>query len=58
MSLKNFKVISKLGKQSNNFINYSNIGEGAFTTVYRVRRKSDNTVYALKKVKLSDLNEK
>lgn len=34
------------------------MGEGAFSSVYRVTRKSDNKVYALKKVKMNTLNEK
>ena len=34
------------------------LGEGAYTTVYRVKRKSDNTQYALKKAKMQNLNNK
>lgn len=33
-------------------------GEGAYSIVYRVRRTSDNTEYALKKIKLMDLKDK
>lgn len=33
-------------------------GEGAFSTVYKVRRIEDGNEYALKKVKLSALSEK
>lgn len=36
--LSNFEVLSRLG-------------EGAFGQVFKVKRKSDNTVYALKKIK-------
>jgi NIMA (never in mitosis gene a)-related kinase 1/4/5 len=45
MSLKDFQIISKLG-------------EGAYSSVYKVRRLSDNNEYALKKVKLMNLSEK
>ena len=34
------------------------LGEGSFSEVYRVVRKSDNTVYALKKVKMVKLTAK
>ena len=34
------------------------LGEGAYSTVFKVRRKSDSKVYALKQVKLLALNEK
>ncbi|KRW98194.1 Protein kinase-like domain [Pseudocohnilembus persalinus] len=36
----------------------SKLGEGAFSSVYKVVRKSDNNVYALKKVKMNKLTEK
>ena len=34
------------------------IGEGSFSEVYRVIRKSDDTVYAMKKVKMGKLTTK
>lgn len=34
------------------------IGEGSFSVVYKVRRKQDHTLYALKKVKLQRLKDK
>lgn len=43
--LGDFKVLSLLG-------------EGAYSAVYRVLRLADNEIYALKKVKIPDLNEK
>ena len=43
--MNNFKIISKLG-------------EGAYSTVYKVKRIVDNNIYALKKVKLLNLSEK
>lgn len=45
MSLQDFELHEKLG-------------EGAFSTVYKVTRKADNSVYALKQVKLSGLTRK
>ena len=42
----------------NDFVILSKIGEGAFSSVHRVKRKSDGLEYALKKVKLGDLKEK
>ena len=43
--MNDFKIISKLG-------------EGAYSTVYKVKRNVDNNIYALKKVKLLNLSEK
>lgn len=34
------------------------IGEGAYSSVYRVRRLEDHLEYALKKVKLQNLSDK
>jgi len=34
------------------------LGSGAFSEVYRVKRKSDNQLYALKKVRMMKLSEK
>ena len=45
MSLNDFEVIRKLG-------------EGAYSSVYLVRRLKDNIEYALKKVKIMNLSEK
>lgn len=45
MSLQDFELHEKLG-------------EGAFSTVYKVTRKADNSPYALKQVKLSGLSRK
>lgn len=44
-SLSDFEVVCK-------------IGEGAFSTVYKVIRKSDQMMYALKKVKIAQLKNK
>lgn len=43
--MENFEIICKLG-------------EGAYSTVYKVKRKQDSQIYALKKVKLLNLSEK
>ena len=45
MSLSNFDIICKLG-------------EGAYSLVYKVRRKTDQNIYALKQVKIAKLNTK
>ena len=45
MSLKDFEILGK-------------IGEGAYSTVFKVRRKSDNEIYALKKVVMRKLKTK
>ena len=34
------------------------LGQGAYGSVFKVRRISDSKVYALKKVKLRELSEK
>jgi len=34
------------------------IGDGAYSSVYKVRRAEDNEVYALKKVKMLNLSDK
>lgn len=38
----------------NNFEIISKIGEGAFASVYKVKRKEDGKIYALKKIKISN----
>ena len=43
--MEDFKIVKK-------------IGEGAFSKVFRVIRKSDNTEYALKQVSIAQLSEK
>ncbi|CAI2359391.1 unnamed protein product [Moneuplotes crassus] len=45
MSLKDFEVLKT-------------IGEGSYSKVYKVKRISDNEIYALKKVKINGLKEK
>ena len=36
----------------------ANLGEGAYSIVYKVERLADKKIYALKKVKLANLSEK
>ena len=43
--IKDFQILSKLG-------------EGAYSSVYKVKRNVDNKEYALKRVKLMNLNSK
>lgn len=43
--IKDFQILAKLG-------------EGAYSTVYKVKRLTDGEIYALKKVKLLNLKEK
>lgn len=45
MSVSDFEILEKLG-------------EGTYSIVYKVKRKADNKIYALKKVKLLSLNNK
>jgi len=45
MSLKDFVIIAKLG-------------EGAYSSVYKVQRILDSQIYALKKVKMNNLSDK
>ena len=45
MSVRDFEIISKLG-------------EGAYSTVYKVMRHEDKKTYALKRVKMMSLSQK
>jgi len=45
MSLKEFQILKKLG-------------EGTYSSVYKVKRMTDNNVYALKKVRMTNLTDK
>jgi NIMA (never in mitosis gene a)-related kinase len=40
------------------FVPLLKLGEGTYSTVYKVRRLSDDQVYALKKVKMNKLSTK
>ena len=43
--MDNFEVVNK-------------VGEGAFASVYQVKKKDDGNLYALKRIKISDLQPK
>ena len=45
MHLRDFEIVSQLG-------------EGSFSTVYKVRRVIDNTLYAMKKVRITQMDLK
>jgi|LauGreDrversion4_2_1035121.scaffolds.fasta_scaffold81812_1 NIMA (never in mitosis gene a)-related kinase len=55
MSLKDFIILSKLGIL---FGSYHILGSGSFSEVFKVKRITDNKIYALKKVQLSSLGER
>lgn len=40
------------------FVPLAKLGEGTFSTVYKVRRLSDQNIYALKKVRMNNLTHK
>jgi NIMA (never in mitosis gene a)-related kinase len=42
----------------NQYTMISKLGEGAFSVVYRVRRKEDGKEYAMKKMRIMNLSEK
>ena len=42
----------------NSFEILDKLGDGAYSVVYKVKRKEDNNIYALKKVKLKGLSDK
>jgi len=52
-SLKKFQIIAKLGNSSSSLL-----GQGAFSSVYKVKRITDNQEYALKKVNLASMSLK
>lgn len=56
MSLEDFEIISRLGKFENDW--HFLKGEGAYSSVFQVRRNIDNKIYALKKVKMGKLSDK
>ena len=54
MSLSDFEVVKRLGKWE--FLTFK--GEGAYSSVYQVKRLADGDIYALKKVKMIKLSDK
>lgn len=55
--LKDFEITEKLGIYKHWLKTHKILGEGAYSSVYKVRRLSDDQIYALKKVKLKNLSE-
>ena len=53
--MKDFIVLMKIGMLEF-FLNI--LGEGAYSEVYKVKRKTDQALYALKKVKMGELSNK
>jgi len=53
--LNDFNIIKKLGNYFNPFIF---VGDGAYSSVYKVKRLEDEEIYALKKVKMQNLSER
>lgn len=48
MSLDQFQIITKLG----NYFSLNYLGDGSYSSVYKVKRLEDGQEYALKKVKI------
>jgi NIMA (never in mitosis gene a)-related kinase len=40
------------------FIPLSKLGEGTFSTVYKVKRLNDEQIYALKKIRMNNLSQR
>ena len=45
-------------KANSKFLSFLIAGDGAYSSVYKVRRNEDQAVYALKKVKMNNLSDK
>ena len=58
MSLDQFIIEEKLGFVYFFLSSYFILGAGAYATVYKVKKISDEKFYALKKVKLFNLTDK
>lgn len=52
MSLNDFEIMKRLGIYFIDLLILNFIGEGAYSSVYHVRRINDNSLYALKKVRM------
>ena len=52
------KVIKMTDTKLSDFQIIKKLGDGAYSSVYKVRRAEDNDVYALKKVKMLNLSDK
>ena len=56
MSLNEFEEVEKLGNTA--FFLMFLSGQGAYSSVFKVRRKADQQEYAMKKVDINDLSFK
>ena len=56
MIIKN--IINNMAATLSDFQIIKKLGDGAYSSVYKVRRAEDQSVYALKKVKMLNLSEK
>lgn len=57
MSLSDFQILQKLGNK-HLILNVLLIGDGSYSSVYKVKRLEDGLEYALKKVKISHLSDR
>ena len=57
ISTNNLTTGKKLATTLEDFEIINKIGKGYFGTVYKVRRKADNNIYALKQISISHLNQ-
>ena len=53
-----FMILTSLRKLVSNKSELINVGDGAYSNVFRVKRYEDSQMYAIKKVKLDHLSEK
>lgn len=58
MSLNDFEILKRLGKYPISYSLTFHTGEGAYSSVYHVRRINDGVLYALKKVRMLKLSDK
>ena len=56
--MKIFDFLYFLFNDMNKFDVLAKVGEGAFASVYKVKRKEDNQIYAMKKIKLLNANSR
>jgi NIMA (never in mitosis gene a)-related kinase len=57
MSLEQFSILTKLGKSPKLKFNVR-VGDGSYSSVYKVKRLEDSLEYALKKVKIQNLSDR
>lgn len=57
-SMGTFSSPEKVRSKISDFKILSRLGEGSFSTVYKVERLTDNKIYAMKKVRMGRLSER